>query len=294
MIELKKLTLADVPLVKKYFEEEKSRNCDYTAGCLFMWRDYYDCGYAVVNDTLILSSLYEDILYFYYPVGKDPCTACREICEYCKTKDIPVILCTLDDRQFDCVKPYLDSYTAYAEREWFDYIYDAQELKNLTGKKNAARRNHIHRFTRLYPDWSYKPIEESDLPGILSFLKSFRFNSEKEDESAYLELDACAEVLENFDAYGMNGGVLKVGEEIVGFTAGETVGDTLFVHIEKANVKYDGVYQMLSYQYLLQTVDDNLKYVNREDDSGDPGLRKSKLSYHPAFLLKKTNVFIGE
>ena len=37
---------------------------------------------------------------------------------------------------------------------------------------------------------------------------------------------------------------------------------------------------------------DEIKYVNREEDCGDEGLRKSKLSYHPVELIEKNTVFI--
>jgi hypothetical protein len=43
---------------------------------------------------------------------------------------------------------------------------------------------------------------------------------------------------------------------------------------------------MINQQFLLHHAA-AFQYVNREDDAGDAGLRKAKLSYHPAFLQEK-------
>lgn len=58
------------------------------------------------------------------------------------------------------------------------------------------------------------------------------------------------------------------------------------VHIEKALTEYEGVYPMINQQF-VQRETEGFLYVNREEDTGDEGLRQAKLSYHPAFLEEK-------
>ena len=82
--------------------------------------------------------------------------------------------------------------------------------------------------------------------------------------------------------------LLKSDNEVIAFTIGEIVDDVLMVHIEKANREYDGSFptiQKLFATYCLENY--NIKFINREDDAGDEGLRKSKLSYKPINLIKK-------
>ena len=89
--------------------------------------------------------------------------------------------------------------------------------------------------------------------------------------------------------YGLVGGVLRADGAIVGFTLGEVLRDTLYIHIEKADRDYPGAYQMLCRQFCTAYAD-GLAYVNREEDMGDLGLRKAKRDLHPVTQLKKYTV----
>ena len=62
--------------------------------------------------------------------------------------------------------------------------------------------------------------------------------------------------------------------------------DTIVVHIEKAYADIEGAYPMINQQFVQHEAMD-FKYVNREDDVGEEGLRRAKLSYHPVFLVEK-------
>ena len=79
-----------------------------------------------------------------------------------------------------------------------------------------------------------------------------------------------------------------------GFSLGEVLGDTLFIHIEKADREIFGAYQMLVSQFAQAYAGEGVSFLNREDDVGDPGLRTSKLSYHPVALLEKYVVTVPD
>ena len=87
-------------------------------------------------------------------------------------------------------------------------------------------------------------------------------------------------------------GYMEIDGEAVGFTVGDIVGDTLFVHVEKCLRDISGVYEATTNAFLKRHVTDAVKFVNREEDMGIEGLRKAKLSYNPVKLLDK--YFVGE
>ena len=58
------------------------------------------------------------------------------------------------------------------------------------------------------------------------------------------------------------------------------------IHIEKANPEFNGLYQFINQQFLIHEFPEAV-LVNREDDVGIPGLRKSKMSYNPIGFARK-------
>lgn len=77
---------------------------------------------------------------------------------------------------------------------------------------------------------------------------------------------------------------------MVAYTVGERLDDdTLLIHFEKGLSQYKGVYQAINHLFLLNEGAE-FTWVNREQDLNIEGLRKAKMSYHPAFFLRKCRV----
>ena len=118
-------------------------------------------------------------------------------------------------------------------------------------------------------------------------LKWRNSNGCDEDPEKNAEMCVSLNSLRLYKELGFKGGGLRNGEKIVAFTVGEELcKDTFVVHIEKAFADVQGAYPMINQQFVEHECMD-YTYVNREDDAGEEGLRKAKLSYRPAFLEEK-------
>jgi hypothetical protein len=160
---------------------------------------------------------------------------------------------------------------------------------NFAGKKYHGKRNHLKHFYKT--DWSFEPIDKSNIDDCITFAASFYNESDSKDFSAVVEQYAINLFMMNMDYLDLKGGVLVSDGEIVGFTLGEQLNsDTFVVHIEKAISSVQGAYTAVCNQFAKSCAAE-LAYINREEDLGIEGLRKSKLSYRPAFLLNKNTVY---
>ncbi len=294
ILQFTKLELKHIPLIKPFFEMQQRRLCDCTIGSTMMWRDYFDNCFAVEGDTLIFRSRYLDGKYaFTFPIGPNTEWMLGKVEEYCRDREIDLEFCTVTPFDLDILKLRWPNAEVEENRDWFDYLYESQNLVEFSGKKYSAQRNHINRFERDCPDWTFERMGTEHVEEVRSFFRDLIEQRSKEGDTAREEEEKVFEVLDHFEEYGFHGGILRVQGKIVGLSMGEIVRDTLFVHIEKANTEYSGIYQKLVHCFAREFVNENVRYINREEDVGDPGLRKSKMSYRPLKLLEKYTVRVN-
>ena len=274
--------------IKEYLKQTKTTTCDTTLGVKFIWGESLKTQYAIFNDTLILKETFgngREI--FYYPAGKDVVGALKEIEDYCLKKNIAVNLYALTQSEIEFLKERYYGYKISFDRTWSDYIYTAEQFKTYKGKKLSGQRNHVNRFKKNYPNYVFRKIEETDLDRVIEFVKE---HAKNKGESSLTESEE-KRLLPHFIAHMFDmecfGGYLEVDGKMVGVSVGEKRGDTLIVHVEKALYEYSGAYPTLAQEFAKAFAVNEIEFINREDDSGDLGLRTSKTQYQPIELRHK-------
>jgi len=290
MLEFKKLQLSDIDKISHYFPLSVKRICDDTVGGAFMWRDFFSVEFAEYNDTIIFKArvrYHDNITAFSVPLGKDVRGSIDMVASFCLYNKMPIAFFTVTDDDLTIFQDTFDDYRLYKNTDWSDYVYRAVDMKALSGRKYHGQRNHINFFKRTYEDYSYEEITVANVGEAKAFYTAL---SSKLDISSELMIeDHCKtiEVLDNFETYGLLGGMLKANGSVVAFSVGEIINNVLFVHIEKADLQFRGAYQVINNEFAKHFASDGIEFINREEDVGDEGLRISKISYHPHEILDK-------
>ena len=295
MLNFQKITESDFAKLDAYYKEYAPyiytgthRICDYAPGTVKMWHRAYDMEYAIREDNLYLSAAFaEDASRSYlYPLGPKEEVALRRLREHIEELGrgrLSVIPSERTDQVLECFqKGNFAQGGLHADRDWADYVYDKKDFENPAGRKHHRQKNLINRFVRENPEFGCEAIDEKNAPEVVRYFQRYALENSATSSIDGPEFAAVCRVLRAWDIYGMCGVILRTAGEICGFTIGEVYKDTVFVHVEKADKKRDGAFQVLSRDF--QRSIDGALFVNREEDMGLEGLRRSKLSYGPIRL----------
>ena len=296
MVEYQRITERSVLDLKPFFQAYACGICDNTVGAVYQWRDIYVSYYAIVKDMLCIRAGYGAYGECYTaPLGAGDFNAACEANELdAKRRGIPLRYCVVPP----CAIPrlrmrYGERMQVESIRDWADYIYRADAFATYAGKALHTQKNHVNRFYRDHPDAQTLIVQDDETErACLAFLDRFR---EKHPEFSPLEQNewnGAGDLLRHREMLGQTAAVLTAGGEIVALSIGEVKDDMLFVHVEKAMPDVSGAYPAMAQAFVKCF--EGVRYVNREDDGGDAGLRCSKLNYKPIELREKYLVTIRD
>ena len=293
-MEFRPLQSRDFARLHTFFSAQAFRLSDYSVGFQIMWQPYAKTQIAEVEECLLLASYYEETWRFSYPIhpagdeGKE-LGAVEALEQWCVAHGVPLVFEVVpEERLMGLIQRYGRDLNLTNPRPWRDYLYRLEDFVEFAGRRFAGQRNHLSKFRRLYPEATFRLMTPEDLPRVREFLRAFSGRQlAKQSFVAHEELHGVELLLEAFPNHGLLGGVLEDAGKVIAMTLGEVVGDTLVIHVEKALVGYEGVYPALAHAFAKAMGRPGVTYINREDDAGDCGLRKSKLQYNPVRLLNK-------
>lgn len=295
-LDFKPMTAVSASEIRDFMSENIWRTCDYTVGGMLMWADYFDYKYCIYKDTLFVKGISENhpgLTAFSLPLGSLPLKDAVDIlARYCEQTGTRMTFSAVPSE----IAEELAALTGGRVEKlvgWSDYLYSASSLATLTGKAYSKKRNHVNRFMADNPAYRFEMISAANIDEAREFIAVRDVADKVDADMASYELQQCLDVIDNLDKYLFEGALLRDNDgKVCAATFGEVDGDTLFVHIEKMNHLVAGagetVNRLFAESMLMRYP--GLKYINREEDMGDPGLRYSKESYHPVALLDKCNV----
>lgn len=277
-----------------------NKTCDSTVLDTYIWKDLYDTKVYLEQEAALILMKDEKGYFAAMP--------------YCSAEDLPKYFKLLRSYFNEELKAPLridladeDALNALGlmdnpdfvieeETDYKDYLYDAQELRTLAGKKFQKKRNLVNKFMKEYEGrWEYKTLccmDEYFLEKFMEKWVEIRLSEGVDSkDTLIIEKDGVIDILRNCDKVTFRVGGLFIDEMLEAFTIGSynSREQMAVISIEKANSEIPGIYQVINQQFLLNSYED-ARIVNREDDMGLEGLRHAKESYNPIGYARKYRI----
>ena len=291
MINFHPVRIEDRDSINEFFFKNTYRNCDFSFSNILCWKHKYDTTFAIIDGFLLFRFFagHNEPGYM-MPLGNGDLKKAIDLLKAdARERGNDFYLFAITQEMFAHIEAACPGEFRFeTDRAWSEYIYDAQDLITLKGKKFQSRRNHVNKFKKTY-DYEYLPITREIIPDCLTLY--YQWCKENggcnEDTSLIEERHATQKAFHYFEQLGLKGGAIRVDGKIVAYSYGQPLNpDTFGVHAEKSLYEIDGGFSAIN-QMFAEHECQNYKYINREEDLGIESLRKAKEAYHPVMLLEK-------
>ncbi len=282
-LSFKKIGIEDKELFDRYFKDYPPKASELTFTNLFVYRESRPIEFAVFEEHMIITFLdTKNKRSFFSPIGNAPSRMIEKILEMYPNAAFERI-------EKSIVKDTNIELSSVHDKDNDDYVYDIKELIELQGQRYSSKRNFVNRFEKNSP--IVKDIDDVFIKDCLHLNgKWCDLKDCTGDASLKAEFMAIKQALLNFKRLSLISVAVFVDGKISGFAIGERLNEDTFVeHFEKANPELGGAYQYILNSF-AKKIPSNFLYLNREQDLGNEGLRKSKESYHPKMMIEKYRI----
>ena len=284
----RQVTLRDRAPIDQLFTRYPTEISERTFGSIYAWRDYEKRADISIMDGHLIISWFKPRFgrVLLPPVGPEPVRILGAL----------AVNAAKDGHAFNGVFGLLEPEISSLEskevsceslRDEWDYVYLTNDLVELEGPKYHTQRKELKKATSQL-DLVFEPMTMNHQQACLELeetwcdLKNCTF-----DKYSHAEDAALREAIANLDELGFFGGVVLANGKVQALTVGERLNKkTAVVHFEKANPSIRGLYQFVNQQFCERSLKD-FEFVNREQDVGEPGLRRAKEGYRPHHFVEK-------
>jgi hypothetical protein len=262
----------------------------YTHATLEAWKAFVSCGRkSGIPETMLIAyrPVPEAPPILLQPVGAFPPDFQNRIFQEAEALDYPLKFFGVSGLFLECYPEFAARFSVRDERNYANYVYLAEDLAKLPGRKYSKKRNLISQARNQY-SWEVHPLAEDMADKCFAVLESIR-NEENPvlEGMSERELAALETTLRNFRRLEQQGLLITVDGRPVAFSIFEAINSTTAtIHFERALRSHKGLYQVINQETARVIETQGFEFINREEDVGDAGLRSAKLSYHPFELIK--------
>jgi uncharacterized protein len=264
---------------------------DYTFASLLAWAPAFRYLHAVVPpDTLLVCAAPDDgrPARLLQPVGLFPEDLKETLVRGARELPVPLRIESVSAEFLERNAAFAGHFDVVEDRDGANYVYAASDLAELAGRRYAKRRNLLAQAGKLY-SWSAEPLRPEHVAECLVIGDDIA-RHRCADSSVTLEQETVAleSALRHFAPLGLQGLLVRVDGEPSAFSIFDRLGpSTAVVLFERALRSRKGLYQVINRDTARAIAQQGFTLINREEDLGDPGLRRAKLAYFPVRLESK-------
>lgn len=176
-----------------------------------------------------------------------------------------------------------------------DYVYKVNELIELKGSKYKDKRNLLNTFARNGNIYTDEFNCKAHVKECLELIDKWKCQKDKAIEDSTIkdnykhslnsETEAAKKLIKFSNKLDIKGIVLRADGKIIGVSIGEPLNNLVYSNIiEKTDLRFKGASAFIFREFAKHFA--SYQFINAQDDFGIDYLKKVKMSYNPARLLK--------